>query len=332
VGLLAGSFVLVAVVGCWFLMRGAPSLSFSAMVHAVFGGGSGDGPYLVRQVRLPRLILGLASGAALGLAGTLLQYSLRNPIADPSLLGVSQAASFVVALSVLFPAALPAAALPFACLAAGIFTSVLLVVLARSIRNPVQLILVGVVLASLGATLTSATVILLPTARTIGLSQFFGYTAGTIANGSWDRVDVLLPWLAVGIPGALLSGRALNLLQLGDDMAIGRGMRVTRTRVLLLTCAAILVAPVVAVIGPLSFVALLSPHVARAVLGTSNAHLVLPASAAVGAVVVLLADTAGRLLLFPTEIPAGIWTIVVIGPAAIWMARRTARRSAPVEA
>ena len=332
VALLVGSAVLILAVGCWFLMRGAPSLSFSATMHALGGGGGGDGPYLVREVRLPRLILGITSGAALGLAGTVLQYSLRNPIADPSLLGVSQAASFVVALSVLFPNLLPQTALPFACLAAGIFASVLLVVLARSIRNPVQLILVGVVLALLGATLTSATIILLPTARNIGLSQFFGFTAGTIANGSWSRVDLLLPWLAVGVPAALLSGRALNLLQLGDDMAIGRGMRVTRARALLLVTAAVLVAPVVAVIGPLSFVALLAPHLARAVLRTSNAHLVLPASAAIGAVVVMLADTAGRLLMFPTEIPAGVWTIVVIGPVAIWMARSSGRRSAPVEA
>ena len=280
--LLLASAALIAGVGCWFLMKGAPSLSFGELVRALTGKGNGPGAFLVRDVRLPRLVLALACGAALGLAGTLLQYALRNPIADPSLLGVSQAASFVVALTVLFPTALPSAAVPFACLAAGILASVVLVVLARSIRNPVRLILVGVVLASLGATLTSATIILLPLARNIGLNQFFSYTAGSISSGSWQRVQLLAPWLAVGIPAALVSGRALNLLQLGDDVAIGRGMRVNRARLLLLGCAAILVSPVVAVVGPLSFVALLAPHLARTVVGTSNAHVVLPASAAIG--------------------------------------------------
>jgi len=324
----AAGLAVILLVGCWYLIKGDPSISLSELMRSLFGGDTKDnGAYLVRQVRLPRLLLALVAGGALGLAGAVLQYTLKNPIADPGILGMSQAAAFVVALSVLFPAAMPRLLLPVVCILAGLATSAILVLLAKSIRDPVRLLLVGVVLAALGSTLTSATIVLLPIDRAVGLGQFFGFTAGTVASASWSRLGLILPWLAVAVPAALLSGRALNLLQLGDDMAIGRGMRVTRARALLLTCACLLVAPVVAVVGPISFVALLSPHVAKVVLRTSNAHLVLPASAIVGAVVMLLADTAGRLLFFPTEIPAGIWTIVVVGPLAVVLARRSVGRT-----
>ncbi|MGN6721202.1 MAG: FecCD family ABC transporter permease [Marmoricola sp.] len=328
----AATLATILVVGCWYLLDGDPRISMGTLIRALTGQGSHDtGIYLVRQVRLPRLLLALLAGIALGLAGVVLQYTLRNPIADPGILGLSQASSLVVAVSVLFPGALPHLMLPVACIVAGLGASAILVVLAKSIRDPVRLLLVGVVLASLGATLTSAVIVLLPLDRAVGLGQFFGFTAGTIASASWSQIALVAPWLVVAIPAALLSGRPLNLLQLGDDMAIGRGMRVTRARALLLTCACLLVAPVVAVVGPISFVALLSPHVAKVVLRTSNAHLILPASAMVGAIVLLLADTAGRLLFFPTEIPAGIWTIVVVGPMAVILARRSARHAAPVE-
>lgn len=318
--------IVVCVSGCvliaaWFLMSGEPAVGLSRVWTAVFDPVADDTANLViRDLRLPRLFLVLACGLALGLAGVILQDTLRNPIADPGLLGIGPAANWMVALSLLFPI-LGGALLPFLCLAAGVAVGAILVLVARSIRDPIRLALIGAVISMLCATLTAATLLVLPTNRATGLGQFFSFTVGSASTATWSRLSLVVPWLIVAVPLALLSGRALNLLQLGDDVAIGRGMKVTRARTLLLLCAALLVAPSVAAVGPVSFIALISPHVARAVLRTSNAHLVLPAAGVIGAAVLLLADAAGRLLFFPLEVPMGIWTIVVIGPAAIWMAR-----------
>jgi iron complex transport system permease protein len=256
-----------------------------------------------------------------------MQDALRNPIADPGLIGVSQAATLAVAVLLFFPGALPGIATPALALAAGLVSGGILVLLARSIRDPVRLVLVGVVLSMLFGTATTAVVYLAPEDATVGLSRFFTFTTGSVVSSSWERLDAVWPWLILAVPLAFLGGRALNLLQLGDDVASGLGMQVTRARFLLFVVALLLVAPVVSICGPIAFVALLSPHVARFLLRSVNAYVVLPASAAVGAVVVLIADTAGRLLFFPLEIPAGIWTIVVAGPLAIWLAGSVLRAS-----
>jgi iron complex transport system permease protein len=326
---LAACVVITALVGTWYLMKGEPSIGFGELLTTLRHApdSSDTGGYLLRELRLPRLLLSLAAGGALGIAGVLLQYTLRNPIADPGLLGISQAAGWVVALSVMFPAAISGGMVPALCLVAGVLASGILVLLARSIRDPVRLILIGVVISLLFDTLSSATLILLPFNRLSGLSQYFSFTVGSLSAATWSDLSTVLPWLAVAVPIGLLSGRALNLLQLGDDIAIAQGMRVTRARAVLLGAATLLVAPVVAVVGPVSFVSLVAPHVAKWLLRTSNAYLVLPASAGIGAVVLLLADAAGRLLFFPREIPAGIWTIVVIGPVAVWMARQSIRQT-----
>jgi iron complex transport system permease protein len=268
------------------------------------------------------------AGGTLALAGVVMQDALRNPIADPGLLGVAQSASLVVAVTLFFPNFLPPVATPVLATIAGIATGIVLVALARSIRDPVRLVLIGAVLAALFTSLTTIVVLVVPFSDlSMGLPLLLRFTVGSVSGVTWDRVGALVPWVAVAVPLALLAGRTLNLLQLGDDVASGLGMRVTRARLAVLAIAVLLVAPIVAIAGPLAFVALLSPHVARMTLRTTNAYSVLIASALIGAMVVLLADAAGRLLFFPHEIPAGIWTILVVGPVAVWLARARLRGS-----
>jgi iron complex transport system permease protein len=326
-----------AVLGAWYLTRGAPDVGLDLVVSAIRDpqlAEADTGAYLVRELRLPRLLLAVLAGAGLGMAGVIMQDALRNPIADPGLLGISQAAALVVALLIFFPGTLPAIGRPALALLAGLATGGLLVLLARSIRDPVRLVLIGVTLALLYGAATTAVVYVAPTegGGIVGLPQLLTFTTGSLVYATWARLHETWPWLAVAVPIALLSGRMLNLLQLGDDVAAGLGMRVTRARFGLFLVAMLLVAPVVSAVGPLAFVALLSPHVTRALLGTSNAYAVLPASAAIGALVVLLADATGRLLLFPSEVPAGIWTIVVAGPFAIWLAGSRLRAPSAVVA
>jgi iron complex transport system permease protein len=319
---LAVTLVVTAVVAVYNLTQGEPTLSLHATWDALWGGPGATEvqSFIVREIRLPRIVLSLLAGAALALAGVIMQDSLRNPIADPSLLGISQSAALVVSLVVLFPDTVPDFSTPFLCLFAGLATGAILVALARSIRDPVRLILIGFVLAMFYSTLTEIVTLLAPQDGANALSQFYRFEIGSVSGATWARLEGVWPWFLIAFPLSLLTARALNLLQLGDDVAAGLGMRVTRTRLIVLFIAVLLVAPAVSVAGPIAFVALMSPHIARFTLRTTNALVVLPASAAIGALTVLLADTAGRLLFFPVEVPAGLWTVVVIGPAAIWLA------------
>ncbi|MBD8505085.1 iron ABC transporter permease [Hoyosella sp. G463] len=317
---LAVMLALIAGAGAVQLARGEPNVSLGFALSVLLDEGAGtDAAFVIRELRVPRIVLAVISGAALGLAGTLLQGAFRNPVADPSLLGISQAASLVVAVSILMPGTLPAGMVPVLCLAAGFGTGLVLVLLSRTVRDPVRLILIGVVLAMFYSMLIS--MVLLLAVDWVDLSAYLRFTAGSLSAADWADVGGVLPWIAVGIPAALLCGRALNLLQLGDDLATGLGLRVTSSRFLLLGIAVLLIAPLVSITGPIGFIALLSPHVARFAVRSSNAHFVLPASALAGAAAILLADVAGRLLLFPLEVPVGVWTIAVAGPAAILLAR-----------
>lgn len=317
------------------LSHGEPNVGLDVVWRALIGtpeSEMGLNAFIIRELRLPRLVLALVCGAALGLAGVLLQDSLRNPLADPGLLGISQGASFAVAVSFFFPELIPVQwSRPVLCFIAGGAAGLVVISTARSLRDPVRLLLAGTVLSILVGTLTSTIIQLIPPEARDGGSGLAGYlrfSAGSVSAGEWWHLQMVAPWLVVAIPAAFFSSRALNLLQLGDDMAAGIGLNPQRTRLGILVVAMALVAPVVAAIGPIAFVALLAPHVARGLLQTSDARPVLVASAVAGMLVLLIADTVGRLLLFPTEVPAGIWTILVIGPVAILAAGRIAGRTA----
>jgi iron complex transport system permease protein len=320
---LLGGLVVAAVVAVVSLASGDPQLSPAEAWKALSGDPAIDETtrFVVQDLRLPRLIGAFMAGAALALAGVILQDSLRNPIADPSLLGISEAAVIAVTFAVLVPGFSSAVGTPILAMIAGMLAGGVIVLFARSIRDSVRLILIGAVLALLLTAVTTTMVLFLfPDASGGEVAFLLRYTTGSVSAVDWDDVRAILPWLLVAVPLALLSGRSLNLLQLGDDMAIGLGMRVTRARLLLFVVAMLLVAPVVAVTGPIAFVAFLSPHIARYLVRTSNAYAVLPVSLVVGGIVVALADLLGRLLFYPVEIPAGIWTVVIAGPIAVAVA------------
>jgi iron complex transport system permease protein len=153
-------------------------------------------------------------------------------------------------------------------------------------------------------------------------SLLFVYLLGSLANHTWRDVALVGPWVGVGLAVALASGRVLNLLQLGDDVAEGLGLRVVAARIWLLLVALVLVAAVVAVAGPIPWVALVAPHLARQALRTNDARLVLLTSPAFGAVLLVAADQLARLLFFPLETPVGAWTVVLGGPLALLLLRR----------
>lgn len=314
------------------LASGRPNFGLNEILGVLTGSDDVDNraQFLIYGTRLPRALVALLAGIGLGLAGFLMQGALRNPLADPGLLGVSQAAAFAVAVAAVYPEIIPGY-IPRAviCLIAGTLAGAIVLFAASNIRSTVRLILAGVVISGLFAVLTTTVIFTAPYDRTTsgGLAGYLRYTAGSLIGLYWDDFNSLWPWLIAGIIPCWFSARAVNLLQLGDEIASGAGLNPGRARIALLMIALLLVCPIIAVVGPLGFVALFSPHISRFILADSDARQVMILSGICGAFLTVAADTAGRLLFFPIEVPAGVWTIVVITPVALTLLSLQLRRT-----
>lgn len=280
---------------------------------------------VIWSVRIPRTLLGLTTGAALGMSGALMQALTRNPLADPGILGVSAGASFAIVVSV---AVLGVGSLYVSVwfAFAGAFAASVLVFLlgrlGRSGATPVKLALAGVAVTSLLSSLTSAVVLTDQDA----LDRYRFWSAGTLADQDSGDLLRILPFLAVGAVLALSCAPALNSLALGDDVAASLGRRLGLVRLQGVTAIVLLTGASVAVIGPVVFLGLVVPHIARVLaqaagIGPDHRWL-LPLSAALAPVLLLTADIAGRMVARPTEIQAGVLVAFLGGPFFIALVRR----------
>ncbi|MFI9820562.1 FecCD family ABC transporter permease [Streptomyces sp. NPDC052013] len=280
---------------------------------------------VIWSVRLPRTALGLATGAALGLSGALMQALTRNPLADPGILGVSAGAAFAVVVSVGVLGIGSAYGYIWFAFAGALGASVLVYLLGglgRSGTTPVKLALAGVAVTSLLFSLTSAVALTDPDA----LNRYRFWSAGSLANQNEQVLVRVLPFLAVGAVLALACAPALNSLALGDDVARSLGLRLGLVRVQGVVAVTLLTGGAVAVIGPVVFVGLVVPHIARVLtqaagIGPDHRWL-LPLSAVLAPCLLLAADIAGRLLARPIEIQAGILVAFIGGPFFIALVRR----------
>jgi iron complex transport system permease protein len=313
-------------VGVLALMIGITRIPAEEVLRIVFTEAGERVPRIVIwEVRLPRFVLGAMAGAALAVAGAMLQDALKNELAEPGLLGVATGASLVVAVVVIFNIVVPFGVLPVLALLGGLGVGSIILLATRLTRDPVRMILIGAALSALFSALITAVVVL---GDPDELRVLYSYLVGSLIGRNWDDVRLALPWIAVALPVALLFGRPLNLLQLGDDMAEGLGLPVFRTRALIFLIAIALQAAVVAVAGPIGFIALIAPHTVRALLRTTDARQVLPVSALVGAVLLTSADLLAREIFSPAELPVGLITIGIGSPITLILLRRLITRRA----
>jgi iron complex transport system permease protein len=156
------------------------------------------------------------------------------------------------------------------------------------------------------------------------------YLLGSLANRTWDYVNLVWPWALVCVPLAFIMARPLNLLQLGDEVAEGLGLRVVRWRLLIMAVGAAMVAAVVAVAGPISYVALVAPHIARRLMGTTDARIVLPVAMLLGSIILVGADLIAKNLFDPIELPVGLWTTLIGGPLLLILMRRRLAGARPM--
>ncbi len=291
--------------------------TLAALVFAETDPGVG---LVVREARAPRALAAFAVGASLGLAGATLQGLLRNPLADPGVLGVSATAALGAVTAVYFGFAEAAGWTPsafavvFALAATG-----LLYVLGANAMSPTTLILVGVGLSSFAGALTALAMNLAP--NPFSLSDLVNWILGSVANRSFADLAAAAPLLALGAGLALASGAGLQGLSIGEEAAAGIGVNLGRTRFLAIGGASLLAAAAVALAGAVGFVGVVAPHVVRPLFGHDPARILIP-SALAGGAAVTLADLGVRLAPFPQELKLGVAAALIGAPAFILIAAR----------
>jgi iron complex transport system permease protein len=318
--LLAGAVALLATCVLLSLAAGSRPLPPIAVLRALTSPDGSDASVIVRELRLPRTAVGLVVGAAVGVAGAQLQGVTRNPLADPGLLGVSAGAALGVVLLTTAAGAVAGAALGWAALAGALLATTVVWALAgsgRSAANPLNLVLAGVALTALLSSVT--TVLVLLDAETLDAYRF--WVVGSLAGRDPALLVSVLPLLLAGAGLAVATARTLDLLALGDDLARGLGARLAWGRAGVGLSATLLTAAATAVAGPLAFVGLTVPHVARALTGPA-ARWLLPVSALLGASLVLAADVLGRVVARPAEVQVGVVTAVLGAPVLVAVVRR----------
>jgi|SRR5680860_317725 len=313
--------VLLGVVVVMSLAYGSRATPLSTPLDMLLGYDAIDNDHLaVLTVRLPRTVIGLLVGASLGLAGAVIQGVTRNPLADPGLLGVNAGAAFgiVVAISVL-SVTTPSGYVLFGILGAAIASAVVFVIasIGRDGATPVKLALAGAALTAVVGSLTTA--VLLSDQATFDQYRF--WAVGTLSGRDLDDTAALAPFFAVGMVAALASGRMLNGLAMGEDLARALGHRIGWSRALAGVSVMLLCGTATSLAGPIAFIGLTVPHLARFIAGPDY-RWVLPYSMLLAPILLLTADVLGRLVPGPGELQVGIVVAFLGGPVFIALVRR----------
>lgn len=311
-------FLFLAVLGSFLsLTKGSSIISIKEITDILLNPGNDPRSQIIWNIRMPRTIVGALVGINLSLSGAILQAIMRNPLADPHIIGISSGAGLAgVVIMILFPA-MEYLITPVAFIGAMLAAVCIYILAWKNGIKPVRIILAGVaVSAFLGAGISG--LMIFYSDRVHGALMWM---VGGLAARSWPHVNIILPYAVIGLILALASAAYLNILQLGDEMARGLGVNVEVTRIILTAIAALLAASAVSVVGLLGFVGLVVPHAARLLIG-SDYRFLLPASALLGIAIVTLSDTFARVIFAPIELPVGIIMAFLGAPFFLFLLRR----------
>lgn len=302
------------------LLAGEQRIAPADLIEALLGHPDArpDQVFILRELRLPRVLMALMAGAALGAAGTICQAALRNPLAEPGLIGINGGASLAVMVMLLALPGWPAAWVPAAALVGALVMVALLQLLGAG-GGSLQVILIGIGLSAFCGGLSGA---LAAFGDPVALQRALIWMAGSLLDSRWATVALLAGWLLPAGLVLLLMPHWLDLVRLEDMVLSGLGLRPGPLRAGLLLLAALLAAAAVAACGPIAFIGLLAPHLARRIAGPAHAGL-LPSAALSGAALLLLADTLGRSVIAPAQVPAGIVAALLGTPFLGWLIYRS---------
>ncbi|WP_134698796.1 iron ABC transporter permease [Ammoniphilus sp. YIM 78166] len=291
------------------------------LFKTLFGLGTAKEELILFEFRLPRIMISILIGMGLAVAGCILQGVSRNELADPGILGLNQGAGLMIVIYISFfqtQTVNHLIALPIAAFVGSAFTAFLVYVFSYRKNegiDPTRMVLVGVGLA---AAISGAMIIFTVRLRPEEFQFIAKWLSGHIWGKDWNFVLVLLPWILILLPLAYSKAKILDLLNLGDKLAVGLGLNIQRERIYLLLIAVGLAASCVSVSGMIAFVGLIAPHLARRLVGSNHAFLI-PGSALIGALLVLNADTIARMILQPSGIPTGIVVAILGAPYFVYL-------------
>ena len=307
------------------LMLGARVVSYQELMDGLFYTNQDSyGANVVRK-RISRTVFSLCCGVALGIAGVLMQAVTRNPLADPSILGVNTGATLFVVIGITVFNITTAGEYIWLALIGASITAVFVFgigSMGRGGATPIKLLLAG---AATSAALSSlVTAIIIPSAY--AQDQFRFWQVGSVGSGNWDSIKIFLPFLIVGLLIAFISAPALNALALGDDVATSLGVRPGILRAFAIIAGVVLCGAATALAGPIGFIGLLATHAMRFVIGPDLRFLI-PMSALAGAIILTFSDVVGRLIASPGELEVGILTAFIGAPILIILAKKSKVRS-----
>jgi len=312
VGSLIAAVVLSIVVG-------SNQLGPDELWHALTAYSGTTADQVVVDLRLPRTVAALVVGAGLGVSGAVIQALTRNPLGDPGILGVDAGAGLFVAIGVMLGAATAVQYLPFAFVGAFVVTVLVYLIgsAGRGAPDPIRLTLAGVALAAVLTGITSAMTLLDP----VTFNRLRAWNAGSFVERGFDVILPALPFTVVGVLLALLCARPLTTMGLGDDLASSLGTNIVRTRIVSVVAITLLAGSATAIAGPVAFVGLMVPHIARWIVGPDQ-RWIIPYCVVIAPVVLLMSDVIGRVILWPSEVPVGVVTAFVGAPVLIHLVRR----------
>lgn len=312
---------LAAVIICVGL--GSKTISPFTVISAFFGNADSSDSMIIFSLRMPRVLIAVMVGSALAVSGALLQGIVRNPLTSPDIIGISGGASLGTVIFILYFSHISIRFMPLSAILGAFGAAFLIYLFAyRKGITPLRLVLIGIGMAT---ALTAFTYMLILTSSftpTAVAVKAFTFMTGSIYGVSWERdVKALLPWIIVLFPIALIYARHLNVQELGDEVATSVGSSVQVKRTILLIISVALAGAAVSIGGAINFIGLMAPHIARKLVGPSYGG-VIPVSALIGSLVLLLSDLVARVAFIPLDIPAGVFTAAIGAPFFIYLLYR----------
>jgi len=299
-------------------MFGTVNVPFNRIVDVLLTNDGSDARTIIWDLRLPRAILAFLIGANLAVSGAIMQSMTKNPLADPKLLGISAGAATMVVVIEFFFASLPYAWFsPLVFVGAAIGAAVVLSLSIKGNVSPVRLTLAGVAVSAFLHAFTVGILILLGQ----DAASVYTWLVGGLNGLTWSHLILIAPWSLIGLVVALAISTKMNLLELGDDMAKGLGVKVGLLKILMSILVIVLAGSSVSVAGSIGFIGLIVPHLVRRVLGPDHKNLI-PFSALTGGCILVAGDFLARVIVQPIELPVGIFTAAIGCPYFLYLVRK----------
>lgn len=305
--------ILLFIISIVSLLFGSKILSISDLVNAIFKENS-QYAFIVYEYRIPRVLISIMVGASLAIAGTIFQGVLRNPLASTDVLGIGKGAGFFACI-ILTTSLGNSISIPFISILGGLVVGVILYILTkRTGFKGTNIIIMGVAISAL----FDAGIQYFNINSKGNIQSVLLWLTGSVWGRGWDEVEILMPFIIIFIPLSVVMANKIDILSLGDNIAINLGEKVDKLRVFLLFIAIVLTASSVSVSGTIGFIGLIAPHIAKNILGYKH-KFIIPFSGIIGAILLVTADLIGRTLFAPIEIPVGIVTAIVGAPYFLYL-------------